>query len=166
MVAADASQSDAARVLAKLYSEQGDDAKAEEVLAKGIQANAKNIPLRGDSASILIKRNRIEEAEQQYTEIVAIAPDKLEYRAHLAAFTLREAIQANLEDEQRYLLLAKFLATHKGVEQAEQELLSVIRAKPKAYQLRFSLAKLYQTTKQPEEAGRAYQIGTKPVRTD
>lgn len=169
-VTADPAQTDAVNLLAKLYSRQGDHAKAQEVLQKAIEVNPTNISLRLELASIFMKRNELEKAEQQFKDVVAVEPNKLEHRIALATFysrtnqldkaekTLREAILEDPDDERRYLLLTEFLVERKGAaEQAEKELLSAIQAKPKAYKLRFGLAKLYQAMNRPEKALHAYQ---------
>jgi tetratricopeptide (TPR) repeat protein len=170
VVAADAAQSDAVSLLAGLYARQKEDAKAQEVLEKGVKASPKNISLRMDLALVLVKRNDLDKAEQQFKDVIAIEPKKLGHRVALATFystlnkldeaekTLRGAIQADEDDEQRYLLLAEFLANNKkSPEQAEKELLRVIEAKPKVYQLRINLGKLYEAMNAPEKAQQTYR---------
>src|SRR5437667_7597582 len=76
VVAADATQADAVSLLGGLYSRQGEDAKAEEILEKGVKASPKNIPLRMDLASVLLKRKEVNKAEQVYKDVVAIDPGK------------------------------------------------------------------------------------------
>ena len=168
VIAADPSQFEAVSLLAALYAKQGDEAKAQAVLENGIKANPGNIPLRMDLAVVAMKHNDIAKAERQLIEIVAADPKRLEYRTNLAVFytrtnqadkaekALRDAIQIDPEDETRYLLLTEFLATRKGPEVAEKELLSVAQSRPKAYKLRFGLAKLYQAMNSPEKQRQIY----------
>ena len=81
---------------------------------------------------------------------------------------LRDAVQADPDDRQRYLLLVEFLASARGPEQAEKELLSAIQAQPKVYPLRFSLARLYEATGKPLQAEQIYRdiIGNAKTRPE
>jgi tetratricopeptide (TPR) repeat protein len=168
-VTADLSQTDAVSLLSGLYGIHGDEAKAIELLEKAIQANPKNIILRVDLANIAIKRQDYAKAEKLLQEIITIDPKKMEYRVQVARFytqtkqldkaekVLRDAIQVDPDDEQRYLLLADFLASNRSGEAAEKELVAWTQAKPKAYKLRYGLAKLYEAMGKPDDAGRVYK---------
>lgn len=171
VVTTDPAQDDAVSLLAFLYSKQGNDAKAQTVLDKGIEANPKNITLRMARANLALKNKDFQKAEQLYRNIVSIDPKKLEYRAMLATFyaqnnqldkaeaVLRDAIKVDPEDQKRGLLLAQFLASRRSGEAAEKELLVMIQNAPKSksYQLRFGLAKLYEAMGKPDKALQVYQ---------
>jgi len=70
---------------------------------------------------------------------------------------LRDLIKADPEEAQRHLLLASFLADERSREQAEKQLLSDIEEYPKMYELRFSLAVLYELTNRPDMAEEQYR---------
>jgi tetratricopeptide (TPR) repeat protein len=100
--------------------------------------------------------------------MVELAPKRFETRAALAAFyrqnkqpdkaekTLREAIEANKEDDQRYLALADLIVANQGVDAAVKEIQAFISARPKAYPIQFKLGQLYNATGRLEEANKAY----------
>jgi len=168
-IEADRTLADAVSLLAGLYSRAGDDEKAQRVLEDGVRANPNSVELRGDFASVLLKRKAYPQAEQVFRDIVQIDPGKYVYRTNLAAFynntnqpekaekALRDAVDADPEDTQRYLVLVDFLAANKGPAAAETELTSAIAAKPKVYPLRFSLARLYELTARLDPAERVYR---------
>ncbi len=66
---ADPTQTDAISLLGGLFTSQGDYARAQAILEKGVSANPKNIPLRMDLASVLVRRNALDKAEQLYQEV-------------------------------------------------------------------------------------------------
>ena len=168
VIAVDPMQFEAVSLLSALYAKKGDEAKAQEVLEKGVQTNPKNVLLRMELYKIAVKHNDLKNAERQLIEVTEIDPKKLEYRVGLAGFydrtkqsekaekSLRDAITVDPEDETRYLLLAEYLVARKGPDVAEKELLSVIQSKPKAYKVRFGLAKIYQATNKPEKLRQLY----------
>ncbi len=168
-VTADLSQTEAVSLLSGLYMLRGDQAKATDLLERAIQANPRNVGLRGDLANIAIKQQDYAKAEKLLLDIIAIEPKKLDYRVQVARFytqtkqldkaekVLRDAIQADPDDEQRYLLLADFLASNRSGEAAEKELVAWTQAKPKAYKLRFGLAKLNEAMGKSDDATRVYK---------
>ena len=56
-LAADPKHVDAISLLAGLYTQQGEDAKAAEILERGIQTNPKSVPLRLDLAGVSMRRH-------------------------------------------------------------------------------------------------------------
>ena len=70
---------------------------------------------------------------------------------------IREAIAADPEDAQRYLLLADFYKNKFGTEKAIAELESSSKAKPELTTLQFSLAQLYLQSEQFDKAETIYQ---------
>jgi len=102
-------------------------------------------------------------------EAIAVEPRKVQHRIMLASFymqidqldkaekTLRESIQADPEDMDRYMVLSEFLASRRTAAQAETELLAAIKANPKAHKLRFGLAKLYEQGGAGDKAAQVYR---------
>ncbi|MEK6749676.1 MAG: tetratricopeptide repeat protein [Pseudomonadota bacterium] len=169
VLAHDPHQTDAITLLAGLYSERNEDQKAREVLEQGITADPKNISLRLVDIAISQKMKDNDHVERQYQAIIEIAPKQRDSRVALAAFyvskneldkaeqTLRGAIKADVEDDQRYLLLSEFLARTKGGEVAEKELLAALQNRPNAHVLRFGLAFLYAALDRKADAEKTFR---------
>lgn len=154
VVSAAPKDADAVTLLAALYVGQKQTDRAEAVIKKALQAGAGDVSLRRELIRILLARNDLQGAEQQYKSIIAAEPKSFDHRQALALFynrinrqadaeaTLREAIKVAPDDEQRYLVLAQFLAGNKRFDQADKELSAGIEALPKAYKLRFARVEL------------------------
>ncbi len=180
IAAEDPSQVDAIELLATIYAGQNNFEKLQEILSKGMAANPKNFLVRQQYAQMLAKRNDIPGAEKVLQESIALQPDNFQLRVSLATFysqlkqgdkaekTLRDAIQANPDEAQRYIILADFLISQKKVDLAKEELIAAIKVKPKLYNLRLSLGKLYEETGELDKAAQVYRdtieaSGTAPV---
>lgn len=160
---------DAIGLLASLYFKQNNPEKAAEILEKGIAAQPKNIELRLELASFYIKKNQRDKVEAIFRDVIAVEPDKFEHQFRLASYlaqanepdkaekVLRDAIQGNPEDAIRYLSLADFLTVKKETKRAEVELVKAIQLLPKATELRFALATLYERTNSADKAIQTYQ---------
>lgn len=171
VVAEQPSSVEAIYLLSSLYIKQEKQDKAIEVVTKGITLNPKDLVLRFQLITIYdsMKIKDLKKIEQVMQEIAALEPKNMLHRASLASFyarinqldkaekTLRDAIQESPDDEERYLLLADFMAARKGVGSAEAELLGSIKSNPKAYKLRFGLAKLYEQTGAIDKVSQVYK---------
>lgn len=154
VVASAPRDADAAALLANLYLRGKQIDRAQRILENALQGSGGDIGLRVELIRILLLRNDLKGAEQQYRNIINAEPDSFEHRQALALFynrinrkadaeaTLREAIKVAPHDEQRYLVLAQFLVGSKRIDQADKELDAGIEAVSNAYQLRFARAEL------------------------
>lgn len=164
VVASAPADSDAAAFLATLYLGNKQPERAETVIRNSLKTGNKDIGLRFELIRILLARNDLKGAEEQYKAIIAAEPKTFSHRQALALFynrsnrvkeaenVLREAIKADPKDEQRYLVLAQFFAAQNRFDQADKELSAGIKELSKAYQLRFAQVELSQRTKQLDKA--------------
>lgn len=162
---------EAVYLLASLYTTQEKHDKAIEVVTKAISLNPKNLALRFQLINIYdsLKIKDSKKIEQIMQEIISLEPQNMLHRVTLASFyarinqldkaekTLRDAIQEDPEDADRYLLLVEFLSSRKSVSSAEAELQAAIKAMPRAYKLRFSLAKLYEGKGETDKVSQVYR---------
>ncbi|WP_428423360.1 tetratricopeptide repeat protein [Methylibium sp.] len=158
-------------LLAGLYANQGDEAKALQVIQAALKDDPKNISLLAVAAQLSSTQKADPAAGQKaavgyYKAATEAAPRNAEvwnvwavYHARRneldpAEQVLRDAVRAQPDDTQRTLSLLDFLATRRGFDVAEKEFLAVISARPKEAALRFGLVNLYKAANRPDDAQR------------
>ncbi len=160
-------------LLAGLYSNEHQYAKALAIIEAALAAEPRNTTLLGVAAE-LSSAQSAERADPAlaaravgyYRTATGIAPKNDDlwnawalHHAHrneldAAESVLREAMRVQPDDSRRALALLDLLANRRGADVAEREYGVLIAARPKDMQLRFGLARLYRSTRRPDDAER------------
>ncbi|RDH81023.1 MAG: hypothetical protein DIZ80_12940 [endosymbiont of Galathealinum brachiosum] len=156
---------DGALLLANIYIKNKQYDKAKSLLIKSSENNPKDIKIRMRLAELYA--NGLKDAvssERVLKELVEIDPENFTLTVALSGFyartdqidkaevILKNAIKQDDDDVRRYLMLIELLASRKGTNIAERELLKAIDSKPELYSLRFSLIKFYNSIGRASEA--------------
>ncbi|MHB1516205.1 MAG: tetratricopeptide repeat protein [Acidiferrobacteraceae bacterium] len=170
VVGSDPKKTDAVSLLAALYTSESHEGKALKVLEQGVAASPRSVQLRMNLVAVLAKLKRPpSEMAQQLKEMIAINPSNFAFRLDLARLyvitgqvakakaVLASAVRADPHDNKRYLAYSSLLASSGDVPAGERELKKAIRARPKAYDLQFALAKFYLLARQPAKAQTQYR---------
>jgi len=151
-------------LLSTVYIVNGDEAKAIDLLSKGVADNPDAISLKLNLAKILTKNKEYLKAEKYLKQAIDIDPDKYSLKLALASFyassgqtdkaesVLRAAIEQDDEDIHRYLMLVEMLVSKVSVQRGEDELSRAVKNKPDLYELKFALIKLYKKMGKSEAA--------------
>ncbi|MGH8488083.1 MAG: tetratricopeptide repeat protein [Gammaproteobacteria bacterium] len=156
-------------LLTSFYHHRKQTDRAIALLDQGIEKNPKESNLRTIKAGILFGQGKTAETARLLEENIALSPTNLGHRRTLAGVyvsvkdfdraerVLRDAI-ANDPTNNAYIgALVEFLVTYRDKAQAEKELLGFIENHPDPYPLRFTLAKLYESTNQANRARSTYE---------
>lgn len=161
---------DTSMLLAGLYANQNQRARALEVIERALQAEPEHLGLLQVAAQIVGSGPRgdalAEKAPAYYQRAIAAAPKNTElwlvWAAHhlrrdevaQAEAVLRQAVRAEPADSRRRLALLDFVSSHHGLQAAENEYTAAIAGKPRDMALRFGLARLYGAANRPADAQR------------
>lgn len=166
---------DASLLLASLYMNRKEPARALEVIEKALKADPGSVPLMRIAARVAAELAAI---SPEFTR----APDFLRRAAEAApkdvrawnAWTqyhlgrrelgaaeevMRAAARAQPDDSRRRLALTEFIGRHRGVEAAEKELRAMIAERPKDVELRYGLVRLLASSGREMDA----QAGLKDI---
>lgn len=158
----------AATLRATLYLATGRTMDVEPVMQRAAESNPGNVQLMDSFASVLIRLEKYNHAEEVLKHIIEVEPKVLDRRLRLAGFydergqydkaevLLREVIRLDPENEQRYVQLAKFQVARRGASKGEAALLEGRRALPRSSTIRFALGELYELDRQPDKARGVY----------
>ena len=148
---------------------QNDASKALALVERELAVNPRSIELRQLYGTLLASRNENRRLEENLKVIVDIAPRRFESREALSAFylrtsradraeqVLRDAIDADRDDDRRYVALIDFKAARSGFGPAVEELKQFIADRPRSHALRVRLGQLHEAAGLTAEANRYFR---------
>ena len=151
-------------LLAGAYLESKELEKSLDMLSQGIKQDPSNIGLRVKKASIFFNAKRYDEAEAELIEIINQDKSLFASRLALSSFyskidklekaeaVLRQGVSEMPSDTKRSMVLIQFLLLRKGAKEAVEELINTIEARPDAYDLKLTLARIYKDSHKYSEA--------------
>lgn len=155
-------------LLAGIYRQSGDYARAITLLSDAVRRLPKSTGLREVLATLYAQAQEPEEAEAQMRELVKLQPRELPPRYQLAQFlsrthnldgaqlVLEEAVKALPENDAAKLTLVEFLVVHRSRAEGEKRLRDFIAHEPDNGDLRLGLGALLQRTGAQNDALDAY----------
>jgi tetratricopeptide (TPR) repeat protein len=159
----------AAALLASLYRQMGEPARAADVVKAVLERQPSSVDLRQVLASLYSSVGETQLAEEQMRKVVELKPKELRYRQLLAMSyirtkntdkaeeTLREALTALPDSSAAKLAYVEFLTVQRSPERGVEALREFITREPKNYELQFGLGSLQQRSNHPEDALATYQ---------
>ena len=143
--------------------------KARGVLEREIASNPRSIELRQLYGNLLASLEENRRLEENLKLIVELAPKRFEGRAALSAFylrtsradqaeqVLRDAIDADKDDDRRFLALVDFKAARSGFGPAVAELKKGIADRPRSHALKAKLGQLHEAAGLMNEANTVFR---------
>jgi tetratricopeptide (TPR) repeat protein len=165
----DPTNENAVALLASLYRQGGQTAKAVTLLQTSLVKLPKSVDLHQVLAALYIAQGDKALAEEQLKIVTTIRPAELALRYQLALFyakdkrldaaerELQAGIAANPDSDEARLAFTEFLASQRSPERGVQALRQFIAAQPENYDLQLGLGALLQRTGKTEDAVATYQ---------
>jgi len=159
---------DVAILLATLYSQDQRYRDAETTIRRALNAHPQDMDLLNNLSLVMSQAKDLPGTEAIARRMIEIEPTVFDHRLKLARLfdehgaperaesVLREAIALDAQSEERYLILADFLATRKNVPAAEHTLLDAAKTLPRSTKIQFALAALYRQSGQAAKAHERY----------
>jgi len=158
----------AAALLAGVYREAGDYARAVQLVEATLQKIPAAVDLREVLANLYLSAGDSAKGQEQLRKLIAQRPGEWRYRYELALFcardhqlddalrVLEDAVKALPKNDEAKLALVDFVTTQRTREQGEKTLRTFIAAEPDNYPLRLGLGALLQHAGATKEALDAY----------
>jgi len=155
-------------LLAGLYEQRNEDARAASLVNATLQKSPGSTQLREVLASLYSREGDDARAADQLRKLIAMRPTNLSYRAQLAQIdvhasqldqaeaVLRAGLQAVPASDDAKLLLVSFLMDHRSPAQGDTALRSFIAAAPDDSRLRLALGAALERGGQAAQALQAY----------
>ena len=159
----------AVALLASLYQQTGQSARAVEIIRTVLEKVPSSVDLRQVLASLYASGGDTALAEEQLKQVVQLKPEELRYRVQLALSyvrgkkldeaerTLDEAVKALPESTEAKLGYVDFLVSQRSPERGMKALQDFIAREPKNYELQFGLGALQQRTNHVDDALATYR---------
>jgi tetratricopeptide (TPR) repeat protein len=165
----DAGDENAVALLAGIYRRLGENEKALAVLVDAVQRAPKSAALREVLVQLRAQEGDRAGMQQELKDLIKLKPKDQRYRYQLALAylrnkqvdeaeaVLREAVNSNPKTAETKLALVDFLAAQRSPARGQEELRTFIDREPDNYDLRFGLARLYQSDNQSGRAEAVYR---------
>ncbi|HVY81194.1 MAG TPA: tetratricopeptide repeat protein [Steroidobacteraceae bacterium] len=159
----------AVALLASLYRQTGEGARAIELVSGALEKIPSSVDLREVLASLYIHAGDFARAEEQLRKVIELQPRHLPARYRLAMFyvrnkriddaekTLQQALAAVPDDDDAKLVYAEFLSSQRSREQAERALRDFIAKNPHDYDLQLGLGAFQQRAGATQDAIATYR---------
>jgi tetratricopeptide (TPR) repeat protein len=166
---ADSNNVSAITLKSVLLSKDNKNDDAISLLNKGIESHPDNMIFRNMLAEIYFKQGMHDLAIKQIEDMIQQEPEILFHRIRLsdiytaigdndnAEAVIKKAVEELPEDNKIKFVFIRMLAKNKGDEAALNQLNQYIADEPENYELQFSLAKVYETQGDSEEAISLYK---------
>lgn len=158
----------AAALLASLYRQSGQPARAVEVVVAAQKRSPSSVDLRQVLATLYESVGEHDLAEEQLRQVVQLKPAELRYRTQLALSYLRrkkldeaektfdEAVKALPSSTEAKLAYVRFLSTQRSIDRGTKALEGFIAREPKNFELQFGKGSLQERMGRADDALATY----------